>query len=86
MVLSTVVGIVMVIALLTLPVAIAGLFSRTLGRMMAISAVLSAVFTTSGIALSYAPDYPAGATTVIIAGATYLGATTLKWALSRGKS
>ncbi|MBI5571170.1 MAG: metal ABC transporter permease [Desulfomonile tiedjei] len=84
-VLATVVGIVMVIAMLTLPVAIAGQFSKTLWGMMAVSTLLCALFTTSGLVISYAPDYPAGATTIILAGAAYLGATTLKWALGRGK-
>jgi zinc transport system permease protein len=55
-------------------------------RMMAISTVLCAIFTTSGLVLSYEPDYPAGATTIIIAGAAYLGAVTLKWALNHGRS
>ncbi|MGO9571554.1 MAG: metal ABC transporter permease [Desulfomonilaceae bacterium] len=85
-VLATVVGIVMVIALLTLPIGIAALFSTTMWRMMIISAILCAVFTTSGLVLSYGPDYPAGATTIIIAGAAYLAAVTLKWALSHGRS
>ena len=85
-VLATVVGIVMVIALLTLPIGIAALFSTTMWRMMAISTILCAIFTTSGLVLSYEPDYPAGATTIIIAGAAYLGAVTLKWALSHGRS
>ena len=85
-VLATVVGIVMVIALLTLPIGIAALFSTTMWRMMVISTILCAVFTTSGLVLSYGPDYPAGATTIIIAGAAYLGAVTLKWALSHGRS
>jgi zinc transport system permease protein len=84
-VLATVVGIVMVIALLTLPIGIAALFSTTMWRMMIISAILCATFTTSGLVVSYAPDYPAGATTIIIAGAVYLVVTTLKWALSRGR-
>ncbi len=39
-VLVTVVGIVMVIALLTLPIGIAGLLSTTIWRMMVISAIL----------------------------------------------
>ncbi len=67
-----VVGIVMVIALLTLPVAIAGRFSRRLWEMMVISAILSAIFTTAGLAISYGPDLPAGATTVLLAGAVYV--------------
>ncbi|MEW6529596.1 MAG: metal ABC transporter permease [Thermodesulfobacteriota bacterium] len=85
-VLATVVGIVMVIALLTLPVGIAALFSTSMWRMMVISTILCAVFTTSGLVVSYGPDYPAGATTIIIAGAAYLGATTLKWAFNQGRS
>ena len=70
--LSTVVGIVMVIALLSLPVAVAGQFSKNLWQMMTLSALLSAVFTTAGLALSYGPDLPAGATIIILAGAVYL--------------
>lgn len=85
-VLSTVVGIVMVIALLTLPIGIAALYSATLWRMMILSAILCAAFTTSGLALSYGPDYPAGAATIIIAGAAYLATTTLKWVSTRGRS
>jgi zinc transport system permease protein len=85
-VLATVVGIVMVIALLTLPVGIAVLFSTSMWRMMTISAILCGIFTILGLVLSYGPDYPAGATTIILAGAAYLAATTLKWALSHGRS
>jgi zinc transport system permease protein len=71
-VLVTVVGIVMVIALLTLPTAIAGFFARTLKQMMAASMLICMVFTTSGLLISYGPNFPAGATTIVIAGAVYL--------------
>ena len=70
--LVSVVGIVLVIALLTLPAAIAGQFTSTLRGMMALAALLSVTFTTAGLAVSYSPDLPAGATTIVIAGATYL--------------
>ena len=70
--LVTVVGIVLVIALLTLPAAIAGHFTTTLRGMMAAAALLAVAFTTSGLAVSYAPDLPAGATTIVIAGLAYL--------------
>lgn len=70
--LVTVVGIVLVIALLTLPVAVAGYFSRSLWQMMIISAILIALYTTAGLAVSYQPNLPAGATTIIIAGAVYI--------------
>lgn len=67
-----VVGIVLVIALLTLPVAIAGQFAKKLWQMMLIAALLSTVFTTGGLAISYGPNLPAGATTILLAGAVYL--------------
>ncbi len=70
--LVTVVGIVMCIALLTLPAAIASLFSSSLWKIMLISTVLGVVFTSLGLALSYSPDIPPGATTILIAGFTYL--------------
>ncbi len=70
--LVSVVGIVLVIALLTLPAAIAGHFTTTLRGMMAVAAVLAVAFTTSGLAVSYSPDLPAGATTIVIAGIAYL--------------
>ncbi len=70
--LVTVVGIVLVIALLTIPAAVAGHFTTRLSHMMALSAVLSVLFTTSGLAVSYGPDLPAGATIILIAGAVYI--------------
>lgn len=70
--LVTVVGIVMVIALLTLPAAVAGQFSRRLWQMMALSALFTVLFTTAGLAFSYGPNLPAGATTIVLAGGVYL--------------
>ena len=70
--LVTVVGIVMVIALLALPAATAGNFSKTLWQMMALATLFSILFTTFGLALSYGPDLPAGATIVTLAGGVYL--------------
>jgi zinc transport system permease protein len=70
--LVSVVGTVMVIALLTLPVAVAGHFARRLSHMMVLSVILSMAFTTGGLAISYGPDLPAGATIIILAGSVYL--------------
>jgi zinc transport system permease protein len=70
--LVSVVGIVLVIALLTLPAAIAGQFTTTLRGMMALASLLAIAFTSTGLAVSYGPDLPAGATTIVIAGAAYL--------------
>lgn len=77
--LTSVVGIVLVIALLTVPVAIAGHFTSTLRGMMVASTVLCILFTTSGLALSYSPDLPAGATTITLAGAVYLAVLAFSW-------
>ncbi len=71
-VLVTVVGLIMVIALLTLPVAVAGHFVGRLWHVMVLSTILSALLTTAGLALSYGPDLPPGATTIALAGGLYL--------------
>jgi len=70
-----VVGLILVIALLALPAAIAGQFGGSLGRMMLVSVLLGALFTSGGLALSYGPDLPAGATMVLLAGAGYIVST-----------
>ena len=69
--LVTVVGIVLVIALLTLPAAIAGQFTTTLRGTMALASLLAVAFTTLGLGISYGPDLPAGATTIVVAGVAY---------------
>lgn len=71
-VLVSVVGIILAIALITLPTAVAGNFARNLWETMGLSAVLCTVFTTTGLVLSYEPDLPAGATTILIAAAAYI--------------
>ena len=80
----TVVGIVMTIALLPLPAAIASQYAKSLWQMMLVSAGLCMVFTVTGLGISYGPYLPAGATIVVIAGATYLLSTILTTVL-RGR-
>jgi zinc transport system permease protein len=70
-----VVGILLVIALLTLPAATAGHFARRLWQMMALATVFCTLFVGSGIAISYRGDFPTGPVVVIIAGGAYLLAT-----------
>jgi zinc transport system permease protein len=67
-----VVGTVLVIAMLTLPAAIAGLFTKHLWSMMAGSVLIGLVFTSLGIGLSYVRDLPSGSTIVVLMGAGYL--------------
>lgn len=70
--LVTVVGIIMVIAIITLPAAVAGEFTKRLWHMMLLSALLTIAFTAAGLALSYGPNLPAGATIIAVAGTVYL--------------
>ena len=67
-----IVGIVMVIALLTLPPAISGNFVRSISQMMIISILLCMFFIVSGLALSYQLDLPSGPVIIVIAGTCYL--------------
>lgn len=70
--LVTVVGLVLVIALLTLPVAMAGRFTRSLWQVMILATALNAVFIVAGLVVGYQTNLPPGATTVLLAGGGYL--------------
>jgi zinc transport system permease protein len=70
--LSLVVGIVLVIALLTLPAAMAGRFANSMQQMMAAATVACAAFSTAGLWLSYTPNLPAGPTIIALTGGAYL--------------
>jgi len=70
--LITVVGIVMVIALLTLPAAVAGQFARRLWQMMALSVLLCLGFIAAGLGISYTHDLLSGPTIIVLAAITYL--------------
>jgi len=63
-----VVGLILVIALLTIPPYIMEKYAKSMAQMMAGSAVLGAVFTVAGLALSYAYDLTSGASIIIVAG------------------
>jgi len=61
-----VVGLILVIALLTIPIYIAEKLSNSLGKMMILSGVLSTFFTLSGLFLSYQFDLTSGATIIMV--------------------
>jgi zinc transport system permease protein len=81
--LQTSVGIVMVIAMLTLPSGTAGFAARSLGSLMLGSVALSALFSGTGLALSWELDLPAGAVVVVLAGISFLGASIARSLRSR---
>ncbi len=67
-VLIRVVGMILVIALLTFPAAMARQFTYNMRTMMLLSVAFGAVFTTGGLWLSYLLRLPSGATIVLLAG------------------
>jgi len=67
-----IVGLIMVIALLTIPAAISGQFVRGMRKMMLSSSLLGIVFTVVGLALSYALNLTSGATIILVAATGYL--------------
>jgi zinc transport system permease protein len=73
-----VVGIVMVIALLTIPAAVARSFSRTLQGMMALAIAFSVMFSIAGLWLSWVYDVASGATIILVASFVFLVTALMK--------
>ena len=67
-----VVGIVMVIALLTIPAAVASQFAKRLWQTMLLAIIFCVIFTWSGLGVSYYYSLSSGPTIIVIAGLTYL--------------
>jgi len=72
------VGLILVIALLTLPAAIANQYVTSLYKMFILSSVICAVISISGVAISYAPDLPTGSVIVLLACGSYFISVFLK--------
>jgi zinc transport system permease protein len=71
-VLIRIVGIILVIALLTIPAAISARFTHNLKRMMQLSVLLGIVFTLAGLWLSAALNLASGATIILVSGCSFL--------------
>jgi zinc transport system permease protein len=72
------VGLILVIALFTIPASIAELFTKDLKKMMLLSIGLGVIFTISGLILSYYLDVTAGAMIILVACAGYAVALFVK--------
>lgn len=71
-VLIRVVGIILVIALLTVPAALAKQFTYDLRKMMLFSVLFGAIFTFGGLWLSFVLDLASGATIILLSGVVML--------------
>ena len=65
------VGLIMIIALLTIPPAIAGIYFKDLKKMMIAASLLGILFTTCGLFLSYYFNLTSGATIILVSGTAY---------------
>lgn len=70
-VLIKVVGIILVIALLTIPASLSRKFTYNLRQMMLISIVFGTIISLTGIGLSYVLDVPSGATIILVLSLIY---------------
>jgi zinc transport system permease protein len=75
-----VVGLIMVIALLTIPAAISSQWIKDMRKMMAVASLLGMIFTTTGLWLSYCLNLTSGATIILVAGMAYF----VSFLISRG--
>jgi zinc transport system permease protein len=80
-VLMKVVGLIMIIALLTIPAAISKQYTSNLKKMIFISILLSAIFGLGGLWLSYQLNLASGATIVIVSGIGFI----LSWFVKQGR-
>lgn len=74
-----VVGLILVIALLTIPIYIAGFFSKSLFSMMINATLLSIFFSLIGLALSYHFDLSSGPSIIMVSSLFALGAFLVKY-------
>lgn len=73
-----VVGLILVIALLTIPAAIASQYVNSVAKMILVAIVLGIVFISVGLGISYQTNLPSGATIILFASLVFLLATGLR--------
>jgi len=70
--LVSVVGIILVVALLTIPAAMAGRHVRSLAGMMAAASLICAALIAAGLFIGVSGDWPIGPTIILLAGMVFL--------------
>ncbi|WP_406656502.1 metal ABC transporter permease [Methanolobus sp. ZRKC2] len=67
-----VVGIILIIALLTMPASLSRHYTNNLRKMMYLAIFFGAIFSVAGLFLSYAFDVPSGATIILVMATVYM--------------
>jgi zinc transport system permease protein len=70
--LMRVVGLIMIIALLTVPAAIGAMYLKNMKHIMWLASGLSLIFTIGGLLISYTYNLSSGATIILVSGGAYL--------------
>ena len=73
-----IVGLILVMAMLTIPASIAGEFTKDLRKMMIVASLLGICFTSIGLWLSYQFNFTAGACIVLVSAITYITVLIIK--------
>lgn len=81
-----VVGLIMVIALLTIPSAIASMFFKDMRVIMLVAVGLGIVFISAGLVISFLSNLPAAAVIILLAGLVYFLAFVIKRILLKTKT
>jgi len=81
--LMQVVGLILVIAMLTIPPALSSQLVTTIRSTMLLSILLAAAFTLAGLAISYASALTSGATIILVAAAAFAVATGIRRLIRR---
>lgn len=81
-VLIRVVGVILVIALLTIPAAISRQFTHNIKKLMLLSILTGIILSITGLYVSYLLDLPSGATIVLVLGIGFLLSSFLKKSVS----
>ncbi len=79
------VGLIMIIALLTIPAAMASLFMRSMWKIMLAAVGFSLLFTMVGLLLSYTLNLTSGAAIILVAGIAYLTGLLVKQIVDQSK-
>ena len=74
-----VVGLILVIALLTIPPFIVEKYAKSLAQMMVGSSILGSLFTIAGLWLSYTFDLTSGASIILVAGVVFFLFLLIEW-------
>jgi zinc transport system permease protein len=77
-ILMQLVGLILMLALLTMPAAIASQYVKSIAQMIIVAIILGAIFSAMGLLVSYQVNLPTGAVIILLTGLIFLFSTIIK--------